>query len=94
MLQFIFWILFGAIVGWVATILHGLSVHTKQGLAFVLAGIFGGLTGGLSGLALNPGIAAYDSQADGLTFAIFGAITFVLITRLASSNNNDHPRNT
>lgn len=92
-MHFIFWIIFGAIIGWIAAILQGEDTVTKRGLAFILAGTIGGLTGGLSGLALTPDIDSYDAQAGGLSFSVFGAIAFVMLAQLAARHASKKPHN-
>jgi uncharacterized membrane protein YeaQ/YmgE (transglycosylase-associated protein family) len=87
MIHIIFWLSFGAIVGWVAAILEG-EGNSKRSLAYILAGTIGGLTGGLGGLLLSPGNIEYTAQASGVTFAVFGAIAFVALARFADSHSH------
>ncbi len=73
----IMWIIFGGIVGWVASILAG--TNARQGLAGnIVLGVIGAIVGGfLSTLMGMPGITGFDMYS-GL-IALGGALVAVAI---------------
>jgi uncharacterized membrane protein YeaQ/YmgE (transglycosylase-associated protein family) len=78
MFSMVFWIAFGALVGWIAAILR--DEHTKWGIStFITLGILGGITGGMGGLLLDSQAVIYQPSTADLMFAIFGASFFVLL---------------
>lgn len=75
----ILWILFGALVGWVASLI--LKTDAQQGaLGNIVLGILGGLVGGfLSSLLGLPGITGFNIYS--ILIAVLGAIVVVSIAR-------------
>ena len=82
MVHILFWIIFGGLIGLVASILKEDARLSWRSYALACVGAAGGLIGGLTALFINPDINSYDGQAGGLLFAILGAIAFVVITPL------------
>jgi uncharacterized membrane protein YeaQ/YmgE (transglycosylase-associated protein family) len=89
MVHIAFWLSFGALVGWVAAILRGEDTSWRS-VAYIMAGVIGGLTGGLASVLLSPGNIEFTVQASGITFAIFGAIAFVGLARIADTKRSEH----
>lgn len=89
MVDILFWIFFGALVGSVAAIIHGTDT-TKQSIIYIAIGVVGGLSGGLAGLLLSSDGVEYIAQASGLSFAVFGAIVFVVLARYAYGQRSEH----
>ena len=79
MINFVLWILFGALVGWVASIIMG--TNAKQGaLANIVVGILGALLGGL--VANLLGISAGTSWSwQGFLVSLGGAVLLLAIVR-------------
>lgn len=79
MLTIIFWVAFGATIGWVAAILRG-EKEPRPALLYVLTGGLGGLAGGFVGGLLDPSAPGYYATTTDIMFAVFGATAFVLVT--------------
>jgi uncharacterized membrane protein YeaQ/YmgE (transglycosylase-associated protein family) len=92
MLNVLFWVAFGCVIGWVAAILQDESTRRKL-LAFILAGAVGGLFGGFGGALLEPQTAAYQTNTTDIMFAVFGATTFVFLAGAAASRWNRSQNN-
>jgi uncharacterized membrane protein YeaQ/YmgE (transglycosylase-associated protein family) len=88
MLNILFWIIFGTLVGWIAALLQDKSRPIGSPLALAVTGAIGGLSGGLVGLMLNPTLVNRDAGADSLMFAIIGAIAFIVLALNASRHNH------
>jgi len=84
MLTIIFWVTFGATIGWVATILRG-EKEPRRALLYMLAGGLGGLAGGFVGGLLSPSAPGYYASTTDIMFAVFGATAFVLVTGLVTA---------
>lgn len=81
MVSLFFWILFGAVIAWVAAILR--DERAPRGIVLhLLVGIAGGVIGGFVGSQLDPAAAAYQSSATGIMFALFGATSSVFLMSL------------
>lgn len=83
MLTFIFWVAFGATIGWVATILRG-EKESSKAFMYVLTGGVGGLIGGLAGGMLDPTAPGYYATTTDIMFAVFGATASVLLTGIVA----------
>lgn len=83
----ILWIIFGALVGWVASVV--MRTDERQGaLANIIVGIVGALIGGgISRLLGGGGITGFNLRS--FVLAIFGAIILLLFVRLLSGRH-DH----
>ncbi|HAV76747.1 MAG TPA: GlsB/YeaQ/YmgE family stress response membrane protein [Anaerolineae bacterium] len=80
MTNFIIWIIFGALAGWVASILTG--KNRKMGaLANIVVGVFGAFVGAgvmnTLGIPIQPGFSI-----TGFLVAVGGAILLIFATRL------------
>lgn len=88
MLSEVFWVIFGGLVGWIAAILR--NEHSpKRILIFIAAGMLGGFLGGYAGGMLGSETLEYNASADGMTFAIFGAVALVLAAGLANDKHSE-----
>lgn len=75
----ILWIIFGAIAGWLASMLMGTS--SRQGPIFdIVMGIIGAVVGGfLMGLVDQPGITGFNLYS--MAVAVIGAIIVIFVAR-------------
>jgi uncharacterized membrane protein YeaQ/YmgE (transglycosylase-associated protein family) len=80
MINFIAWLIFGALAGWVASILTG--KNRKMGaLANIVIGIFGAFVG--AGILNTLGIAVPQGfSLTGFLVAVGGAVALIFATRL------------
>ncbi|MEP0805012.1 MAG: GlsB/YeaQ/YmgE family stress response membrane protein [Chloroflexota bacterium] len=79
-MNFIAWLIFGALAGWVASILTG--KNRKMGaLANIVIGIFGAFVG--AGILNTLGIAVPQGfSLTGFLVAVGGAVALIFATRL------------
>jgi uncharacterized membrane protein YeaQ/YmgE (transglycosylase-associated protein family) len=79
-MNIILWVLFGAIVGWVASII--MRTDAEQGaVGNIVVGIIGAFLGGLISRALGgPGVTGFNLAS--LIIAILGAIVLLFFVRL------------
>lgn len=79
-MNIILWIIFGALVGWIASII--MRTNAEQGaVANIIVGIVGAFIGGLISQALGgPGISGFNLTS--LIVAILGAVILLAIVRL------------
>jgi uncharacterized membrane protein YeaQ/YmgE (transglycosylase-associated protein family) len=78
-LNIILWIIFGALAGWIASMI----MHTNEeqgGMANIIVGIIGALIGGWLARALF-GVTVSAFSISGLIIAILGAIILLAILR-------------
>lgn len=83
MINFIIWILVGAVIGWLASIMMG--TNARQGfLLDVIVGILGALLGGflLSPLLGAGTINSGDFSLGGLLVSFIGAVVLLAIVNL------------
>ncbi len=80
MLNFIIWIIFGALAGWIASILTGKN-RKMNGVANVVIGIFGAFVGAgimnIAGITVPQGFTLY-----GFLVAVGGAVLLIYCNRL------------
>ena len=80
MLNFIIWIIFGALAGWIASILTGKN-RKMNGVANVVIGIFGAFVGAgimnIAGITVPQGFTLY-----GFLVAVGGAVLLIFATGL------------
>jgi len=81
MLNFLMWLIFGAIAGWIASLIMG--TNRSQGLLMdIIMGIVGAFIGGfLSSWLLNRPVTNNPFDIVSLLIAIVGAIILTLIVR-------------
>ena len=75
----ILWIIFGAVAGWIASIL--MKTNASQGtLKDIVMGILGAIVGGfLMGLVGQPGISGFNVYS--MVVAVIGACVVILVGR-------------
>jgi len=85
MMNIIAWILFGALAGWIASLIMG--TNSDQGaLGNIIIGICGALLGGfIVSLLGGDGFQGFNSL--GLLTAIFGSILLIGIIRTVTHND-------
>ena len=80
---FIAWIIFGAIVGWVANVVVGGRNRRPQGcLVSILVGVVGAALGGLLYRAFTGHEKTWDFDFPSLGVAALGAIVLLAVLRL------------
>ena len=74
------WIIFGAIAGWIASLV--MKTNSSQGtVTDIVLGIVGAVVGGfLMGLAGKPGVGGFDVYS--LVVAVIGAVVVIYVGRL------------
>ena len=79
-MNFIIWIIFGALAGWIASILTGKN-RKMNGLANVVIGIFGAFVGAgiMTTLGMNVPVGF---TLIGFLVAVGGAVLLIIATRL------------
>lgn len=91
---FIAWIVFGAIVGWVANIVVGGRYRQRQGcLVSIIVGVVGAALGGLLYRAFTGQEKTWDFDFPSLGVAAIGAIVLLAILRLIQGLSNRPPSN-
>jgi uncharacterized membrane protein YeaQ/YmgE (transglycosylase-associated protein family) len=80
---FIAWIVFGAIVGWVANVVVGGRYRQRQGcLVSVIVGVVGAALGGVLYRAFTGQEKAWDFDFPSLGIAAVGAVVLLAVVRL------------
>jgi uncharacterized membrane protein YeaQ/YmgE (transglycosylase-associated protein family) len=80
---FIAWIVFGAIVGWVANVVVGGRSRQLQGcLVSIIVGVVGAALGGLLYRAFTGQEKTWDFDFPSLGVAAVGAVVLLVIVRL------------
>jgi uncharacterized membrane protein YeaQ/YmgE (transglycosylase-associated protein family) len=85
MLAAIFWIIFGALTGWIICILRGNGFRHLG--AYILAGMIGGVVGGFGGNLIGSQAADYGTDTTSMLFANFGAVILVVIADRAQDSS-------
>lgn len=87
MLNFIFWVAFGAAAGLVAGALQEKRSPLRTA-ALVMVGAIGGLIGGLGGMRLGTMSTSYEAGSTHMFFAVCGATFLLIITHFARKKLN------
>jgi uncharacterized membrane protein YeaQ/YmgE (transglycosylase-associated protein family) len=83
---FIAWVVFGAIVGWVANIVVGGRARQRQGcLVSVLVGVVGAALGGLLYKWVTGREKTFEFDFPSLGVAALGAIVLLVVLRLVQA---------
>jgi uncharacterized membrane protein YeaQ/YmgE (transglycosylase-associated protein family) len=91
---FLAWIVFGAIVGWVANIVVGGRNRRPQGcLVSIIVGVVGAALGGLLYRAFTGQEKTWDFDFPSLGVAAIGAIVLLALLRLVQGMTSKPPRN-
>jgi uncharacterized membrane protein YeaQ/YmgE (transglycosylase-associated protein family) len=86
---FLAWIVFGAIVGWVANIVVGGRSRQRQGcLVSILVGVVGAALGGLLYKLVTGHEKTWDFDFPSLGVAAIGAIVLLAVLRLVQGLGN------
>lgn len=84
MMNLILWIVFGAVVGWIASIIMGTN-NQQGGFANVMVGILGALIGGFVAKAFGAeGVSGFN--VTGFIVALGGAIILIAAVKLFNRN--------
>jgi len=80
----ILWIIFGALVGWVASII--MKTDAEQGMiANIIVGIVGAFIGGfISSMFNGPGVTGFDLRS--LLIALLGAVILLFFLKMIRGN--------
>jgi len=80
MTNFIIWIIFGAVAGWIASIITG--KNRKMGaVANIVVGILGAFVG--AGIMSTLGISVPEGVSlTGFLVAVIGSVILIIVTRL------------
>ncbi|MDX3193208.1 GlsB/YeaQ/YmgE family stress response membrane protein [Amycolatopsis tolypomycina] len=82
---FVAWVIFGAIVGWIANLVVGGRARQRLGcLVSVLVGVVGAALGGLLYRLATGQARTFDFDFPSFGVAILGAVVLLAILRLAS----------
>ena len=80
---FIAWIVFGAIVGWVANVVVGGRSRQRQGcLVSIIVGVVGAALGGILYRAFTGQEKTWDFDFPSLGIAAVGAVVLLAVVRL------------
>ncbi|MFC4854316.1 GlsB/YeaQ/YmgE family stress response membrane protein [Actinophytocola glycyrrhizae] len=91
---FIAWIVFGAIVGWVANLVVGGKYRRQQGcLVSILVGVVGAALGGLLYRAFTGEEKTWDFDLPSMGVAALGAIVLLAVLQLIQAVARKPPRN-
>ncbi len=84
MLGLISWLIFGALAGWVASMIAG--TNQRQGwLMNIIVGIIGAFLGGLIFSFVTGGAVNFDWTIGGFIVAVLGALLLLWIIRMIES---------
>ncbi|GAA3555587.1 GlsB/YeaQ/YmgE family stress response membrane protein [Amycolatopsis ultiminotia] len=87
----ILWIVFGALVGWLANLVVGGPQRRRQGcLVSVLVGVLGAALGGFIYRLATGEQQHFDFDFPSFGVAILGAIVLLLVLRLVSAIGDGH----
>ena len=90
---FIAWIVFGAIVGWLANIVVGGKYRQRQGcLVSIIVGVVGAALGGLLYRAFTGQEKTWDFDFPSLGVAAVGAVVLLALLRLIQAIAYKPPR--
>lgn len=90
---FIAWVVFGAIVGWVANVVVGGKYRRPQGcLVSILVGVVGAAVGGLLYKAATGREKVWDFDFPSLGVAAVGAVTLLVVLQLIQAIARKPPR--
>ena len=91
---FIAWVVFGAIVGWVANVVVGGKYRRRQGcLVSILVGVVGAALGGLLYRAFTGEEKTWDFDFPSLGVAVLGAIVLLAVLQLLQAIARRRPGN-
>ena len=90
---FLAWIVFGAIVGWIANVVVGGRYQQRQGcLVSILVGVVGAALGGLLYKAVTGHEKTFEFDFPSMGVAALGAIVLLAVLRLVQGVAQRPPR--
>ena len=90
---FIAWVVFGAIVGWIANVVVGGRFRQRQGcLVSILVGVVGAALGGLLYKAVTGHEKTFEFDFPSMGVAALGAIVLLALLRLIQGMAQRPPR--
>lgn len=88
MWEFILWIAFGALVGWIASMIMGTN-ERQGGMANVIVGILGALLGGFIARAFGgAGVTGFNLTS--FVLALAGAVLLIAVVRMFTRSSRVH----
>lgn len=91
---FIAWVVFGAVVGWVANVVVGGRYRRRQGcLVSILVGVVGAALGGLLYRAFTGEEKTWDFDFPSLGVAVLGAVVLLAVLQLVQAAARKPPGN-
>ena len=91
---FFAWVVFGAVVGWVANVVVGGKYRRRQGcLVSILVGVVGAALGGLLYRAFTGQEKAWDFDFPSLGVAVLGAVVLLAVLQLLQAIARKPPSN-
>jgi uncharacterized membrane protein YeaQ/YmgE (transglycosylase-associated protein family) len=91
---FFAWVVFGAVVGWVANTVVGGKYRRRQGcLVSILVGVVGAALGGLLYRAFTGEEKTWDFDFPSLGVAVLGAIVLLAVLQLLQAVARKPPSN-
>lgn len=86
MVELLLWVGFGAIVGWVASMIMGTNAQ-QGGLANIIIGIVGALIGGFFARMLGgEGVSGFNLTS--FIFSVLGAVVLIGLVKLFTPRSN------
>jgi uncharacterized membrane protein YeaQ/YmgE (transglycosylase-associated protein family) len=90
---FLAWIVFGAVVGWIANVVVGGRYRQRQGcLVSILVGVVGAALGGLLYKAVTGHEKTFEFDFPSMGVAALGAIVLLAVLRLVQGLTQRRPR--
>lgn len=88
MWEFILWIAFGALVGWIASMIMGTN-DRQGGMANVIIGIIGALLGGFIARAFGgAGVTGFNLSS--FVLALGGAVLLIAVVKFFNRSSHVH----
>ncbi len=88
------WVVFGAVVGWVANVVVGGRYRRRQGcLVSILVGVVGAALGGLLYRAFTGEEKTWDFDFPSLGVAVLGAVVLLAVLQLVQAAARKPPGN-
>lgn len=88
MLEILVWIVFGALAGWIASMI--MNTNEEQGaISNIIIGIIGAILGGYGARALGEsGVTGFNFRS--LIIAVIGAVVLIAILKLFNRSSRSH----
>jgi uncharacterized membrane protein YeaQ/YmgE (transglycosylase-associated protein family) len=79
LINIILWIIFGALAGWIASMIMGTNARMGGG-ANIVVGILGAIIGGIMNAFGSPGVTGFNLPS--MLVAIIGAVVLIFLVGL------------